>query len=127
MADVNTQNIVAIISAFGGGAVLVALTQALIRWFTGRAGREQRGVAYERKLRHEAEDRIQELEDSLDHEISVRRRQAEYSSRLRRILIEKGIPEAEIPAWPVDAATLPRREVNRLVKEADPRFKEHHD
>lgn len=122
--DQTTANVVGIVSALGGGTVVTLLVQAIIRGVTGRAGRELSAVEYERKLRREAEKRADEAERALDHEATARRKQAEYSSTLRRQMIEHGIPIREIPEWPVDAATMPRAEARRLVQEAnDPRFR----
>lgn len=123
MQDATTENVVAIISALGGGAILATLIQALIRWLGGRAGRERNAVDYERKLRREAEARADTAERQLDHEASARRKQAEYSSQLRRKMIEHGIPVEEIPLWPMDASTIPREEVNRIIKKQDPKFR----
>jgi hypothetical protein len=118
---VTVQDIVALISALGGGAVLLRLIQSLGKWIGGKAGRERDAVEYERRRADEAQRRADEAERELDHEAMVRRKQAEYSSLLRRKMIEHGVPEESIPAWPVDAATMPRAKVREILRKQQER------
>ena len=85
------------------------LIQAIGVLVVGLGGRElvagiwkkYNGKAYEEKNRiKEALDDAEKLRDKLEHQHSINRIQKEYSSRLRRVMIEKGIPVSEIPDWP---------------------------
>lgn len=119
------QDIVALISALGGGAVLLRLIQSLGKWIGGKAGRERDAVEYERRRADEAQRRADDAERALDREAVIRRKQAEYSSLLRRKMIENGVPEESIPAWPVDAATMPRAKVREIISKQEQRERNH--
>ena len=80
------------------GSVVVALggkelIQGLLKRRDGRADEEKTRVK-------EALDDAEKLRERLEHQYSINRIQKEYSSRLRRVMIEKGIPVSEIPDWP---------------------------
>ena len=80
------------------GTVIVALggKELIQGWLKRRNGK-----ADEEKARvKEALDDAEKLREKLEHQYSINRVQKEYSSRLRRIMIEKGIPVSEIPDWP---------------------------
>lgn len=75
--------------AFGGRELVVG-------WWKKRSGK-----ADEEKARtKEILDDNDKLRDKLEHQYSVNRIVKEYASQLRRLLIEKGVPVAEIPPWP---------------------------
>ena len=79
-------------------AVVVALGgKELIRgWWQKRSGK-----ATEEKARmKEALEDVDDLREKLEVAHANLLAQKEYSSRLRRILIERGTPEGDIPAWP---------------------------
>lgn len=90
------QAVAALITALGGGTVLVSLGRTLWKWWTGRAARER-----ERNL-------------SLDEEMSLRRRALEYASQLRRQLNEAGI---EPLPWPDGLGSTSRRGRGAVEKE----------
>ena len=69
-------------SALGAGAILLKLTEALIKRFTGKQQREQ--DAWEQR----------------DKEAKVRRLTEEYAHLLRWELIDAGYDPDELPPWP---------------------------
>ena len=77
------------ITALGGKELI----QGWLRRRSGKADEEKNRVK-------EALDDAEKLRDKLEHQYSINRIQKEYSSRLRRTMIEKGIPVSEIPDWP---------------------------
>ena len=77
------------ITALGGKELI----QGWIKRRNGKADEEKARVK-------EALNDAERLRDRLEHQYSINRVQKEYSSRLRRIMIEKGIPVSEIPDWP---------------------------
>ena len=80
------------------GTVIVALggKELIQGWIKRRNGKANEEKARVKKALNDAE----RLRDRLEHQYSINRVQKEYSSRLRRIMIEKGIPVSEIPDWP---------------------------
>lgn len=69
-------------SALGAGAILLKLTEALIKRFTGKQQREQDAWAQR------------------DKEARSRRLLEEYGAVLRRELLDTGYDPDEIPPWP---------------------------
>lgn len=91
------QLIATLMGAGGAGAVVLALVNGLIKWFSGAAGRErvrntdlvtQRMVAIEERDAAVVAERLAAQQQ---------RKLAEYASTLRRQLIEAGIKPIE---WP---------------------------
>lgn len=80
------------------GTVIVALggKELIQGWIKRRNGKADEEKARVKEALNDAE----RLRDRLEHQYSINRVQKEYSSRLRRIMIEKGIPVSEIPDWP---------------------------
>lgn len=80
------------------GTVIVALggKELIQGWLKRRNGKADEEKARVKEALNDAE----RLRDRLEHQYSINRVQKEYSSRLRRIMIEKGIPVSEIPDWP---------------------------
>src|SRR5688572_28992309 len=99
----DAQSWAALITALGVGAVLPEIVKAIIRGVSGRVGREQSAVEYERKNARSADERAlveqkraDAAEEATDREI-VRRRAAEgYAAHLERVLIRNGIPLDEL-------------------------------
>jgi hypothetical protein len=78
-----------LISALGGGAVILATGRAVFKWITGAAGRER--VRNTSLLQQK-----KQAEAMADEEAAKRRMIQEYAARLRRQLIEADIePEPE--------------------------------
>jgi len=87
------------------GSILVALggRELIVGWLNKRSGR----AAAEGSRIRETLDDNEKLRDDIDkqrakleHQYSINRIIKEYASVLRRILIDKGVPVAEIPDWP---------------------------
>ena len=76
----------AIILGLGGPLVIPKIADAIKTIRSGEAAREKR--------------RNRSALDLLDSESSYRRRIEEYASRLRRMLIDLGVPEEKLPQWP---------------------------
>lgn len=79
----------AIIAALGLGSILPKIVEGIIGWLTGRQDAERR--------------RIRELAHESAHESAKRRMYAEHASELRRMLLDLGLTQADLPPWP----TLP--------------------
>lgn len=91
------QLIVALLGAGGGGAVLLALVNGLIKWLSGASHRERTrntDLATQRKDAIKDRDEANEARDKADR---LRRFEEEYSAILRRQLIEAGITPADRP------------------------------
>ena len=85
-----------LLTAIGSFLLALGSREIVVGWWRKRSGRAQ-----EEKARvKEALDEAEKLRDKLEHQYSISRIQKEYSSRLRRMMIEKGIPVSEIPDWP---------------------------
>jgi hypothetical protein len=100
------QLLVALLGAGGGGAVLVALVNGLVKWLTGSAGRERSkntDLLSQRNAAVQERDIANRERDAAD---TKRRMTAEYASELRRALIEKGIEPDE---WPTESV-IPKNE-----------------
>lgn len=69
-------------SALGAGAILLKLTEALIKRFTGKQQREQ------------------DAWSQRDAEARARRILEEYAALLRRGLLDAGYDPDELPPWP---------------------------
>lgn len=109
----DVQSWAALITALGVGAVLPQIVRAIINAVSGRVGREQSAVEYERKNARDADARAlveQRRADSLDEKLDseiVRRRAAEgYAAHLERVLIRHGISLDEITQ---PSVKLPRK------------------
>lgn len=102
------QLLVTIIGAGGGGAVLLALINGLIKWISGASARERNrntDLISQRSKAIEERDTAERERDDAD----LRRRIAyEYASTLRRQLIENGLTPGE---WPLDRTT-PKYKIN---------------
>lgn len=106
------QTLVAILGSAGGGAVLVALVNGLIKWISGASARERNrntDLITQRRKAIEERDAAELDRDASD----LKKRQAyEYASRLRRQLIENGYDPEE---WPLDR-TVPAKQVQKKEK-----------
>jgi hypothetical protein len=89
------QAIAGIITALGGGTLLLSFGRTIWKWFTGRAGRER------------------ERNRSIDEEMEMRRRALDYAQQLRGQLFEAHIQP--LP-WP-DGLGAPRRSRTAAEKE----------
>jgi hypothetical protein len=103
------EQIAALAIAFGGGSVITAVVNALIKAASGRVGRERDSVSYERRLRFESDDRA-------DKEAAKRRILQEYASALRSMAVQHGVQETSLPPWP-DDTTLPRARVKEIAND----------
>lgn len=103
---------VALLGSAGGGAVLVALVNGLIKWISGASARERNrntDLMAQRVKAIEERDGAYDERDQAD----LRRRQAyEYVSTLRRQLLENGLTPGE---WPLDR-TVPVQEILKKEK-----------
>lgn len=87
----DAQLLATVLGAGGGGAVLLALVNGLIKWLTGASSRERArntDLATQRRDAIRDRDQAERERDAADEK---RRLEAEYSARLRRQLIEAGI------------------------------------
>lgn len=111
----SAQLIATVLGAGGGGAVLLAIINGIIKWASGAAGRERvrnTDLSTQRVKAIEERDKANARAD----ESAVRRRQTEeYASRLRRQLIENGITPGE---WPDLTKTITPAELKRARKES---------
>lgn len=104
----SAQLIATLLGAGGGGAVLLALTNGLVKWLSGASGRERIRNTDLETQRAEAVARA----DTAD----LRRRlTAEYASRLRRQLIENGVTPED---WPDTDKAIPTSQLRRLRKQS---------
>lgn len=95
-----TQLLVTLIGTGGGGAVLLALTQGIMKWLSGAAGREQKKNTDLVSQRKEAIEEAKEKDRLYDDEAKKRRKAEEYASLLRRQYIEA---TGKTPApWPTE-------------------------
>lgn len=103
----DTQIWATIIGAGGLGAVLLALVKGVVDWLSGAHAREksrnvdalaQRDDAWAQRdhERHRADAE----QNRADAEHRRRRQLAEYASTLRAMLLENGVPAAQLPPWP---------------------------
>lgn len=111
----SAQLIATVLGAGGGGAVLLALANGLVKWVSGASGRERlrnTDLATQRMKAIEERDRANGRAD----DAAVRRRQIEeYASRLRLQLIENGITPGD---WPDTSRTITPAELRRARKES---------
>lgn len=85
------QLIVAILSAAGGGAALLALINGFIKWLNGSANRERlRNTGLIEQRMRAIEERDQALDERDDAE-RKKREAYEHASRLTRQLLELGV------------------------------------
>lgn len=85
------QLLVTVLGAGGGGAVLLALVNGLIKWLSGASARERdKNTNLITQRRNAIEDRDAALKDR-DEADDDRRKTEEYNSVLRRQLLENGI------------------------------------
>lgn len=99
----DAQSWAALITALGVGAVLPEIVKAIIRAISGKVGREQSAVEYERKNARDADtralveqQRADQADERLDKEIVKRRTAEGYAAHLERVLIRNGIPLDEL-------------------------------
>lgn len=108
------QLLVALLGAGGGGAVLLALINGLIKWLSGASTRERdrnTDLIAQRVKAIEERDLAEKERDESDQK---KRLAYEYASSLRRQLIENGLTPGE---WPLDR-TVPPTAI-RKMKEKD--------
>lgn len=106
------QLLVALLGSAGGGAVLVALVNGLIKWISGASARERnRNTDLITQRRNAIEERDVAYAERDDADL--RKRTAyEYASTLRRQLIENGLTPDE---WPLDR-TVPKKVIEKKEK-----------
>lgn len=93
-----TETFVALITGLGGGPIIVSAIRALWVHVTGRQRR--------------ARDEATQVWMKLDREAARRRRLQEYSSVLRRELIEAPcVDNGSIPPWPGDTGVVKTNDV----------------
>lgn len=93
------QVLVTMLGAGGGGAVLLALINGLMKWISGASGREREkntDLISQRQSAIKDRDAAESERDEADRK---RRITDEYASSLRRQLIENGLTPG---AWPFD-------------------------
>lgn len=98
------KDLVAIMASGGGGAALLALITGFVKWVSGSSAREREkntDLIRQRRNAIEERDAANLRADQADER---RRIQEEYSSSLRRQLIENGLTPGEKP---IDQ-TIPR-------------------
>ena len=98
--------LVTVLGAGGGGAVVLALINGVIKWLTGSSAREREkntDIIAQRRTAIEERDQAEKERDAAD---AKRRSSDEYASTLRRQLLELGIQPGE---WPNDH-TIPARQ-----------------
>lgn len=91
--------LVTVLGAGGGGAVVLALINGVIKWLTGSSAREREkntDIIAQRRTAIEERDQAEKDRDGAD---TKRRHADEYASTLRRQLLEAGITPGE---WPND-------------------------
>lgn len=91
------QVLVTMLGAGGGGAVLLALINGLMKWISGASGRERDKNTDLISQRHSAIEDRDQAEKDRDEADRKRRLTDEYASALRRQLIENGITPGEGP------------------------------
>lgn len=92
----NFDNLPALLATLvGGSGGLAVLVKALMDYFRGRVEDEK---AYNRRMIKEARDN----DERADMEVQNRFEWQTYASRLKRMLIERGVPIEEIPPEPVN-------------------------
>lgn len=111
----SAQLIATVLGAGGGGAVLLALVNGLIKWITGAAGRERsRNTSLEAQRAAAIKERDQ-ANDRADVAAVRARMTAEYASQLRRQLIEAGFTPGD---WPDLSKTITPAQLERVRKES---------
>jgi len=91
------QLLVAVLGAGGGGAVLLALVNGVIKWLSGASSRERAKNSDLATQRTNAINERNEAERERDEADEKRRETEEYVSILRRQLIENNIQPAVRP------------------------------
>lgn len=91
------QVLVTMLGAGGGGAVLLALINGLMKWISGASARERDKNTDLLSQRSNAIEDRDEAERGRDEADRKRRLTDEYASSLRRQLIENGITPGEAP------------------------------
>lgn len=90
---IDPATIVAIISALGLREAVAKGIEHRAKYRSGKAGRERSRIA-------ELETGRREAERDRDRQAAWRRILQEYASRLRSMLIERGVSPGEIPPFP---------------------------
>lgn len=83
----------AIIGVGGFSVIIPKLIDGLIAWRTGRAQTEK---AQNQSIL----DRLTESENRSEAEAKWRRSLEEYAGILRLLLVQAGVPQHKVPAWP---------------------------
>lgn len=88
----------AVIAAAAGllTAAGAMVKQSVEGWRAVRSGKARDERVHNRTLL----ERVAAAEDEADREGAYRRVISEYASKLRRLLIDLGVPEDRIPPWP---------------------------
>lgn len=101
---------VAVLTAGGGGAILTGLANGLVKYFNGSAGREKGRNADLKAQRDDLYQRLLDAQHAADVESRRRRLAQEHAAGLRSMLLEHGVPLAELPPWPTEhPSQLPER------------------
>lgn len=95
------QLLAAILGAGGGGAVLLALVNGVIKWLSGASHREREKNTDLNAQRHEAVKRADDAERELDLEKKRRREAEEHVAILQRQLLLAGY-------WPLSKDGVPQ-------------------
>lgn len=101
------QLLVTILGAGGGGAALLALINGLLKWLSGSATRERDRNTDLIAQRRKAIEERQRAERERDKADRLRRSAEEYSSKLRRQLIEAGLEPLEPPQEEEEETEVP--------------------
>ena len=101
------QVVVTVLGAGGGGAVLLAMINGLVKWLSGSSGRERERNTNLISQRRSAIEERDEAERERDEADKKRRITDEYASSLRRQLIENGLTPGE---WPLDKTIVTNQE-----------------
>jgi len=110
----DAQSWASLIAALGIGAILPKVVEAIIRAISGKVGREQSAVEYERKNARDADarataeqKRADELDRKMDEQIVKRRAAEGYAAHLERVLARNGISLDEITRPSINIAETP--------------------
>lgn len=77
----------------------IGVKELIVGWSARRSG-----AAQEEKFRMQELIRENDAKDArIDSMLESMRKQREYSSYLRRMLIEKGVPVETLPEWPKES------------------------
>jgi Flp pilus assembly protein TadB len=89
------QLVVTVLGAGGGGAVLLALVNGIMKWLSGASHRERERNTDLAAQRTRAIEERDDAEQERDEEAKKRREAEEHVSLLKRQLIELGVTPVE--------------------------------